>query len=281
MITRRHATSERKKWPDRERGALVVGIFTQNIPFPDDNMACQGRSRPSAVWPGPTPLPKSHLPCAARAVQTRGASAQRRATVSPIRFFVPLCEEPHRAFGTAVQWREQSGLNQPSRRLARKTPGLAKQRAAFPRMGRFLTSLGSLTIPRGRPGFGPGVVLVGFTATLGKVGKASEWLVRTLRRECCRALRYGWLERNLETVRWLDIPEGRRRARKARQGTQNHTRPLAIRHGAPATWQIWFLEHCNMRRENGTGGGGGSQTACRPPAARNLSSEDFWNSPGW
>lgn len=162
-----------------------------------------------------------------------GASAQRRATVSPIRFLVPsflvpsflvpLCEEPHRAFGTAVLWREQSGLNQPSRRLARKTPGLAKQKAAFPRMGRFLTSLGSWTIPRGRPGFGPGVVLVGFTATLGNVGEASEGesvgcsLVRALRRECCRGLRYGWLERKLETVRWLDIPEGRRRARKARQ----------------------------------------------------------------
>lgn len=223
-----------------------------------------------------------------------GASAQRRATVSPIRFLVPsflvpLCEEPHRAFGTAVQWREQSGLNQPSRRLARKTPGLAKQKAAFPRMGRFLTSLGSWTIPRGRPGFGPGVVLVGFTATLGNVGEASEGesvgcsLVRALRRECCRGLRYGVVGTETRNSALAGHPGGPKTSEKGPPaGHQNHTRPLAIRHGAPATWQIWFLEHCNMRRENGTGEeGAGSQTACRPPAARNLSSEDFWNSPGW
>lgn len=49
LITRRHATSERKNGQIRERRAFVVGILTQNIPFLDDNMACQGRCRPSAV----------------------------------------------------------------------------------------------------------------------------------------------------------------------------------------------------------------------------------------
>lgn len=213
-----------------------------------------------------------------------GASAQRLNGGPPFRpfafsFLVPLCEKPHRAFGAAVQWRKQFRFaSTTGGHLAERPLASRSKRRPFPGWIVFDVTgvLESCQFREAGRGSGPvwswldsqpawgtserlrkgkALVRAAACAAKGMLSSAALRVVGTETRDSALA----------------GHPGGPKTSEKGPPGQQNHTRPLAIRHGAPTTWQVWFLEHCNMRRENGAGGEGGSLFDSLPTTGREQS----------